>query len=103
MFTNITVTPREYVDANLTLCNGSNFSAFKDSDGKLSYTSLSNTDGSKIGVALFKDKSFTKGKIEFDMTVYSDDYQYSTLTGLIWGINKEGVDTNTDESRYGKA
>lgn len=97
VFSNITVTPREYVDANLTLCNGSNFSAFKDSDGKMSYTSLSNTDGSKIGVALFNDKSFTKGKIEFDMTVYSDDYQYSTLTGLIWGINKDGVDINTDE------
>ncbi len=98
VFSNIVVTPREYVEAdNLTLCNASNFSAWKDSDGKICYTSLTNSDTSAVGVALLNDVTFGTGRIEWDMMVPSDVYHFNTLTGLIWGISGDSVNIHTDE------
>lgn len=98
VFSNIVVTPREYLDgSSLTLCNTSNYSVWKDSDGKIGYTSLTNSDASAVGVAILKDLSLTRGRVEWDMMVPSEAYCFNVNTGILWGISGDSLNIHTDE------
>lgn len=89
-FSNITVTPKTYVYAGVTVCNGTQWE-FSKTGENVSYKALSD-----CAVLTFKDLSFTTGTLEWDMMVPSDDnYAFGTLCGVIWGASTEKVDINS--------
>ena len=89
-FSNITVTPKTYVYAGVTVCNGTQWE-FSKTGENVSYKALSD-----CAVLTFKDLSFTTGTLEWDMMVPSDDnYAFGTLCGVIWGASTEKVDIHS--------
>ena len=89
-FSNITVTPKTYVYAGVTVCNGTQWE-FSKTGENVSYKALSD-----CAVLTFKDLSFTTGTLEWDMMVPSDDnYAFGTLCGVIWGASTEIVDIHS--------
>ena len=89
-FSDITVTPKTYVYAGVTVCNGTQWE-FSKAGENVSYKALSD-----CAVLTFKDLSFTTGTLEWDMMVPSDDnYAFGTLCGVIWGASTEKVDIHS--------